>query len=146
MDIDFKYILTIFGKYIVSVFGLFLFAYSIWFWTEYGRPIKIIIRTRFPPITTTVVITAVFVFILLMFYTNLINLIFGSETKEIRKNILQIIGVTYTGFILTMAIFWGLMAGKVRNISRAVYRQSYLLVLLFFYIGLAVCCILAQLP
>lgn len=128
-------------QFFVIEYGVVLFGYALWFWITYGHPIY---KIRLPPITTLVTFIVLIIMLLLMSKTIQVKVIFGTEETVVRKNILDLIGVIFTGFILMITIFWALMAGKVKLVSRTVYHQSYLLVLLFFYIGLAVYCILAN--
>ena len=82
----------------------------------------------------------------IIFGNNSTNTIFGNDSVEIRGIIVQGLGAVFSGFILAIAIFWGLVGGGIRNVNRSVYEVSYILVLLFFYICLTVYCILTLLP
>lgn len=98
-----------------------------------------------PPVTTMVVFIGVITMYFLMNQNELVKNIFGDESQLIRTNILNMLGVIFTGFILIIAISWGLIAGKVKNVQKAVYFQSYILAGLFFYIAASFYCILIEL-
>ena len=97
----------------------------------------------FPPITSVVVWVGFIAMLLLMFNEKRVELIFGKKQEEPRKNILQILGIIFTAFILMITLLWSLAPLELHH--NVLYYQSYLLVGLFFYIAAAFYCILADL-
>lgn len=118
-------------KIIVTIIGGIPLFFSFLFWKLYGRPG--IIPLPIPPVTTIITFTVYFLMLFLMFNTERIEIIFGKK-GDARRNILHILGVIFTGFILVITISWGLIAGKIENINATVYFQSYILAGLFFYV------------
>jgi len=113
-------------RVLIIIYGNVLLVIAFLFWMAFGLLFP-------PPITTTVSFVVVFALLFLMFKIINVHYIFGYGT-EFNKNILDFIGMIFTGFILTITLFWALMSGKMRVGSRSVYWQSYLLIGLFFYI------------
>jgi len=96
--------------------------------------------------TSIVIFIGFFAIFILMSQNNVVKIIFGDDSQLIRTNILNMLGVLFTGFLLIITISWGLIAaGKVENIQKRVYFQSYLMAGLFFYIAAGFYSILASL-
>ena len=129
-------------KQIVLFCGIVLIVFAVIFWYKFHRKLK---KIPLPPVTTIVVFIGVIMMYFLMYQNNIVKIIFGNESQLIRTNILNLLGVIFTGFILVIAISWGLIAGKVGNVNKTVYFQSYILTGLFFYIAAAFYCILVDL-
>jgi hypothetical protein len=129
-------------KQIVLFYGAILIVIAVVFWYKFHRKIK---NFPLPPVTTIVIFIGVIMMYILMEKNDIVKIIFGGESQLIRTNILNMLGVIFTGFILVIAISWGLIAGNVGNVNKTVYFQSYILAGLFFYIAAAFYCILVDL-
>jgi uncharacterized membrane protein len=126
-------------KIVTSGYGGILIAFSFWFWYNYRIATGAI---PFPPITTVVTWIGVISMWLLMADETRVKKIFG-ENPDGRKNILNLLGMIFTAFILMITILWGL--AYLQLPQNVLYVQSYLLVGLFFYIVAAFYCILIDL-
>lgn len=127
-------------KHILAFYGLILVVFSIWFCINYRLIFDPVFF--FPPITSIVVWIGVLTMFFLMFDKERVKLLFG-ENDEARRNILKILGVLFTGFILMITLLWSLSSSELHQ--NVLYWQSLLLVGLFFYITAAFYCILADL-
>jgi hypothetical protein len=139
-------ITSTFIKQIVLFYGIVLCLFACIFWYYYHRKLKKLKNLPLPPMTSIVIFIGFFAIFILMSQNNVVKIIFGDDSQLIRTNILNMLGVLFTGFLLIITISWGLIAaGKVENIQKRVYFQSYLMAGLFFYIAAGFYSILASL-
>jgi len=121
-------------KYMVVYYGSILIGLSVWFWPKYG------LFGIIPPVTSIVIIAGVIAMWALIRSDKIRENIFGK--KVARELLIKMLGTIFMGFVLMIAILWGLVAQLHPYV---VHIQSFLLVLLFFFIAGSFYCILADL-
>lgn len=119
-------------KILIIAFSIILAIFSIVFWI-YCNYMNTASYPFLPPITTIALWISIFIVCFLLFSKEKIEKIFGHK-GEVRKSILDSLGVIFMAFILLLTLSWNL--APTAQIPHVLYFQSVILVGILVYFAL----------